>query len=91
LFADGHGGFDAAHPGQAQIHQHHIGEPVLKHLQRVGAVAGLGHHLQVGLVFNERRQAGAEGRMVVHEHDANLVGFVHTFHGEFKGGRGACH
>jgi hypothetical protein len=73
--------FDAAHTGQAQIHQHHVRLLLPEKLQRLAAIAGLRDHFQAGLALDERGHAFAERRMIVHQHDPDGSYFFQSFHG----------
>ncbi|CAM5367528.1 hypothetical protein SDIAM26S_02855 [Streptomyces diastaticus subsp. diastaticus] len=62
------------HPVQARhphVHQHHVDGGGPQHLDRLGAVARLPDHLHVRLGREHHAEAGAQKRLVVHEHHAD--------------------
>src|SRR5688572_1995469 len=65
-----HGG--AIQLGHAQVEHHDIGLVLFVELERLGAVAGLGHHLHVRLLVDDGREAVAHHWMVVGKDDADL-------------------
>ena len=77
LGADGGERVDAAHVGQAQVHERHVGplRPVLLDASR--PVRRLGHELHVGLRVDQRADPLAQQRMVVHAQDSNTRCFGH--------------
>ena len=60
--------------GHAQVEHHDVGLVLFVELERLGAVAGLGHHLHVGLLVDDGGEAVAHHGMIVGEDDADLAG-----------------
>src|SRR5262249_49929527 len=70
-FGDGAYRFHSAQPGQAQIHQRHIGR--LPGADRASFLSGtrLRNHGHIRLQADDRRQPEAHHRVIVYEDDAN--------------------
>ncbi len=54
--------------GHPDVHQHHIGAQRLHLRNHVGTRAGLAHHLEVGLGFEQASEAPTDQLLVVGDH-----------------------
>src|SRR5690606_17660218 len=66
-------GLHAVHHGHEQVHDDDVGHELLDELHGLAPVAGLAHHLQVGLEAEGEPQPPPHHRVVVYEQDADLV------------------
>ena len=66
---DAPGGFQAVHPGHPDVHQHHVGALAAGQVDRLRAVGGLAHHLEVVGRVDQHVEPGADQRLVVGEQD----------------------
>jgi len=90
--ADGPGGLDPAHAGHAHVHQDQVGGQLLDPGQRLLAVGGLTHHLDVLLGLENHLEAAPEQLVVVGDDDSNGLrsyGFRSNCVGTAAGARGA--
>jgi hypothetical protein len=78
---DGLGGPDAAEDGHADVHQDDVGLDLLGQVDRLLAVAGLGHHLELGVQRQRGLDAVPRQRMVICHEDANDVTHTAPFTG----------
>src|SRR5581483_6821396 len=72
--ADLAGRLDAGALGHPDIHQDHVRHELLGLLDGLDAVRGLADELEVVLLIQDHLQAATEQRVVVGDHDAQLVG-----------------
>ena len=65
------GRLEAVHHRHPNVHQHHVGPFAGGECNRLGAVARLADHLDVGLAGEQHREAAADERLVVGDHDSD--------------------
>ena len=65
---------DAFHDRHAQIEQRHVGVIALVRGNGFDTVAGFGNDLQIGLLIDDVRDAGAKQRVIVDDEHARLAG-----------------
>ncbi len=65
------GGLDPVELRHADVHEHDVGPRAPHHRDRLGAVVGLAHHLDVVLGVEEDPESGSHERLVVGEGDAD--------------------
>ena len=72
-------GLDAVHHRHADVHEHDVGRQFARERDRLGAVGGLAHDLEVGRRVDEHAEAAAHERLVVgDEHADRRVAHVMT-------------
>lgn len=69
--------FDPAHHRHAQVHQSDIGIHLVESLNRLPAVARLGHNRHIGLAVYHRGKPFAHDRVIVDNHYAYRTLFAH--------------
>ena len=67
------------HRGHADVHQHYVGAALTSDGERLGAIFGLTHDLDVRGGIQENTKAGADQRLVVGQQNAD--------HGALSGSR----
>src|SRR5437763_4698277 len=75
LLADLLGGLDPRATGHPDVHQHDVGLEAPGPLHGLGAVAGLPHHLDVGLAGEDHLEPTAEQGVVVNDEDPKRGAF----------------
>ena len=68
------GGLDAVEPRHPHVHQHDVAGGDREPLERLGAVARLADHRQVGLAVDEHPEPGAHHLLVVDQEDPDRTG-----------------
>jgi hypothetical protein len=71
LRANRDGRVDAAHVGQTEVHQRHVGPMQAKLLDALLAGRGLGDNRHIRLLADDRDETGAHERMIVNRQDSN--------------------
>src|SRR5439155_16999945 len=75
-------GFEAVDARHANVHQHEIGLQPPRRLDRLEAVSGLSHDLDLRIHLEELAKARADERLVVGDDDADAQRAPRGFHGE---------
>src|SRR3569833_662420 len=72
-------GFDTAHSRQSQIHERDIRLVAAKQLDGFVSSAGFRDDFEIAFGADQRGQPLAEGWVIVHQHNANRMFFLHRF------------